>query len=243
MLRTSPTISAECAESAPATTRGRSPSDRRATRVSSRIAWWTPRGQTPSCSTPGRTGNDCRSPPRWRFDGMAVGLACTFKTTWGTYTDTSLIGFLRAQKQHVRGLRIVLIWKGRSGRAHESLDADLPRRPAGLVAGRTAARLRPRSQSRRVALGQSEGPGIGGPSARPTSRPNGTPCTRLRSHPAPARARLRLPAPCRLETVTCASLYLTRVISCCRSARGRSDCVPDPGQVSFPSWDTSFPRP
>jgi len=48
---------------------------------------------------------------------MAVGLACTFKTTWGTYTDTSLIGFLRAQKRHVRGLRIVLIWKGWSGRA------------------------------------------------------------------------------------------------------------------------------
>jgi transposase len=35
-----------------------------------------------------------------------------FQTHPGTYTDTTLIAFLRALKRHFRGQRVVLIWDG-----------------------------------------------------------------------------------------------------------------------------------
>src|SRR5438132_489281 len=40
-----------------------------------------PAARPPSCTTPGRTGNGCRSPPRSRFGGMVAAPACTFKPT------------------------------------------------------------------------------------------------------------------------------------------------------------------
>ncbi len=65
----------------------------------------------------------------------------------------------------------------------------------------------------RTALGQLEGPRTGQPLP---SRHRGAAAPRasgLPAHPAPARARLRLPTSCRHRVVICPSPYLRRVIS------------------------------
>src|SRR5712692_5222721 len=108
---------------------------------------------------------------------------------------------------------------GWSRRAQKSPHGALPRGTAALVAGRTAAGLCPGAQPRRTALGQPEGPRIGQPlpgGHRGAAVPRSS---GLHAHPAPARARLCLSAPCRPWALTCLSRYLTRVISACsRSA-------------------------
>jgi transposase len=79
---------------------------------------WAPRGQTPVLH---HTGSNWKrlsiaAALAFRWDGRRSRLY--FHTHPGTYTDTSLIGFLRALKRHFRRQRIVLIWDGLG--AHKS---------------------------------------------------------------------------------------------------------------------------
>jgi len=79
---------------------------------------WAPRGQTPVLQ---HTGSNWKrlsiaAALAFRWDGRRTRLY--FQTRPGTYTDLSLIGFLRDLKRHFRGRRIVLIWDGLG--AHKS---------------------------------------------------------------------------------------------------------------------------
>jgi transposase len=79
---------------------------------------WAPRGQTPVLQ---HTGSNWKrlsiaAALAFRWDGRRTRLY--FQTHPGTYTDTTLVPFLRALKRHFRGQRVMLIWDGLG--AHKS---------------------------------------------------------------------------------------------------------------------------
>jgi len=79
---------------------------------------WAPRGQTPVLH---HTGSNWKrlsiaAALAFRWDGRRTRLY--FQTHPGTYTDTTLIPFVRALKRHFRGQRVMLIWDGLG--AHKS---------------------------------------------------------------------------------------------------------------------------
>jgi transposase len=89
---------------------------------------WAPRGQTPVLH---HTGSNWKrlsiaAALAFRWDGRRTRLY--FQTHPSTYTDTTLISFLRALKRHFRGQRVVLIWDGlgahTSGRMRAYLTAQ-----------------------------------------------------------------------------------------------------------------------
>ena len=79
---------------------------------------WAPRGQTPVLHHTGANWKrlSIAAALAFRWDGRRSRLY--FQTHPGTYTDTTLIAFLRALRRHFRGQRVVLIWDGLS--AHKS---------------------------------------------------------------------------------------------------------------------------
>jgi transposase len=79
---------------------------------------WAPRGQTPCLRHTGANWKrlSIAAALAFRWDGRRTRLY--FQTRPGTYTDGTLIEFLRALKQHFRGQRVVLIWDGLG--AHKS---------------------------------------------------------------------------------------------------------------------------
>jgi len=89
---------------------------------------WAPRGQPPVLQHTGANWKrlSIAAALGFRWDGRRTRLY--FQTRSGTYTDTTLITFLRALKRHFRGQRIVLIWDGlgahRSGRMRAYLAAQ-----------------------------------------------------------------------------------------------------------------------
>jgi transposase len=88
---------------------------------------WAPRGQPPVLHDTGANWKrlSIAAALGFRWDGRRTRLY--FQTRPGTYTDTTLISFLRALKRHFRGQRIVLIWDGlgahNSGRMRAYLAA------------------------------------------------------------------------------------------------------------------------
>jgi transposase len=93
---------------------------------------WAPRGQTPVLQ---HTGSNWKrlsiaAALAFRWDGRRTRLY--FQTHPGTYTDTSLIGFLRALKRHFRGQRIVLIWDGLGAHKSRRMRTYLAAQPAWL---------------------------------------------------------------------------------------------------------------
>lgn len=91
---------------------------------------WAPRGQTPCLRHTGANWKrlSIAAALAFRWDGQRTRLY--FQTRPGTYTDATLIAFLRTVKQHFRGQRVVLIWDGlgahKSGRMRRYLDAQHP---------------------------------------------------------------------------------------------------------------------
>lgn len=79
---------------------------------------WAPCGQTPVLSHTGANWKrlSIAAALAFRWDGRRTRLY--FHTHPGTYTDTTLMTFLRALKRHFRGQRVVLIWDGLG--AHKS---------------------------------------------------------------------------------------------------------------------------
>jgi transposase len=79
---------------------------------------WAPRGQTPVLQHTGSNWQrlSIAAALAFRWDGRRTRLY--FQTQPGTYTDTTLIPFLRALKRHFRGQQVVLIWDGLG--AHKS---------------------------------------------------------------------------------------------------------------------------
>ena len=79
---------------------------------------------------PGRSGHrlSIAAALAFRWDGRRTRLY--FQTHPGTYTDTTLVPFLRALKRHFRGRPVVLIWDG--------LGAHKSRRMTGYLATQQA---------------------------------------------------------------------------------------------------------
>ncbi len=91
---------------------------------------WAPCGQTPVLQHTGANWKrlSIAAALAFRWDGRRTRLY--FQTHPGTYTDTTLVPFLRALKRHFRGRRVVLIWDG--------LGAHKSRRMAGYLATQQA---------------------------------------------------------------------------------------------------------
>src|SRR6267143_1457080 len=91
---------------------------------------WAPRGQTPVLHHTGANWKrlSVAAALAFRWDGRRTRLY--FQTHPGTYTDTTLIPFLRALKRHFRRQRVVLIWDGlgahKSGRMARYLALQQP---------------------------------------------------------------------------------------------------------------------
>jgi transposase len=91
---------------------------------------WAPRGQTPVLHHTGSnwTRLSIAAALAFRWDGRRTRLY--FQTHPGTYTDTTLILFLRTLKRHFRGQRVMLIWDGlgahKSGRMTRYLARQRP---------------------------------------------------------------------------------------------------------------------
>lgn len=94
---------------------------------------WAPRGETPILTHTGRN---------WKRLSIAAALAfrwdgrCTrfyFQTRPGTYTDVTLIPFLRALKRHFRGRAVLLIWDGLGAHKSRSMRAYLARQRTWLM--------------------------------------------------------------------------------------------------------------
>lgn len=154
---------------------------------------WAPRGQTPCLRHTGANWKrlSIAAALAFRWDGRRSRLY--FQTRPGTYTDGTLITFLRTVKRHFRGQRVVLIWDGlgahKSGRMMRHLHAQrrwlqverLPAyapelNPVELLWGNLKAReLANRCPTDVLTL----------------RRPVRVGCTRIRQHPALARAFLR----------------------------------------------------
>ncbi len=79
---------------------------------------WAPCGQTPVLRHTGANWKrlSIAAALAFRWDGRRSRLY--FQTHPGTYTDTTLIRFVRTLKRHFRGQRVILIWDGL--RAHKS---------------------------------------------------------------------------------------------------------------------------
>ena len=154
---------------------------------------WAPRGQTPCLRHTGANWKrlSIAGALAFRWDGRRSRLY--FQTRPGTYTDGTLITFLRTVKRHFRGQRVVLIWDGlgahKSGRMMRYLHAQrrwlqverLPAyapelNPVELLWGNLKAReLANRCPTDVLTL----------------RRPVRVGCTRIRQHPALVRAFLR----------------------------------------------------
>lgn len=97
---------------------------------------WAPRGQTPVLI---HTGG------HWKRLSVAGALACRwdgrrtrfyFQTRPGTYTDVTLIAFLRQLKRHFRGQRVILIWDGLGAHKSRAMTAYVRRQRGWLTVER-----------------------------------------------------------------------------------------------------------
>ncbi|WP_345140631.1 transposase [Dactylosporangium darangshiense] len=124
---------------------------------------WAPRGQTPVL----------RHRFSWTRMSMAGVLAyrpdrsrakLVFQTKPGSYNTESLIAFLTELRRHLRG-PVTLIWDGLSAHRSKDMQQWLATQQHWLVV-EAAARLRPRPQPHRTALGQPQSHRTGQPLPR-----------------------------------------------------------------------------
>lgn len=94
---------------------------------------WAPRGCSPVLIHTGAN---------WKRLSVAAGLAFRwdgrrprlyFQTRPGSYTDRTLITFLRALKRHFRRQRVILIWDGLGAHKSRAMRAHLRRQRAWLT--------------------------------------------------------------------------------------------------------------
>lgn len=88
---------------------------------------WAPRGQTPVLI---HTGGHWKrlsvaGALAFRWDGRRTRFY--FQTRPGTYTDVTLIAFLRQLKRHFRSQRVILIWDGLGAHKSRTMTAYLHR--------------------------------------------------------------------------------------------------------------------
>ena len=93
---------------------------------------WAPRGQTPVLT---HTGGHWKrlsvaGALAFRWDGRRTRFY--FQTRPETYTDVTLIGFLRHLKRHFRGHRVILIWDGLGAHKSRAMSAYLVRQRGWL---------------------------------------------------------------------------------------------------------------
>ncbi|GAA4262759.1 hypothetical protein GCM10022255_101160 [Dactylosporangium darangshiense] len=87
-----------------------------------------------------------------------------FQTKPGSYNTESLIAFLTELRRHLRG-PVTLIWDGLSAHRSKDMQQWLATQQHWLVV-EAAARLRPRPQPHRTALGQPQSHRTGQPLPR-----------------------------------------------------------------------------
>jgi hypothetical protein len=165
---------------------------------------WAPRGQTPCLRHTGANWKrlSIAATLAFRWDGRRSRLY--FQTRPGTYTDGTLITFLRTVKRHFRGQRVVLIWDGlgahKSGRMLRYLHAQrrwlqVERLPA------YAPELNPVELLWGNLKGRTGEPLSHGRTDPPSSRPGW-----LYPYPPAPRARPGVPPSCGPGVVACVSL-------------------------------------
>ena len=94
---------------------------------------WAPRGKTPILR---HTGGHWRrlsvaGALAFRWDGRRSRLF--FQTHPGSYSDHTLVPFLRTLKRHLRGRRVILIWDGLGGHKSRYMRAYVARQRAWLT--------------------------------------------------------------------------------------------------------------
>jgi transposase len=97
---------------------------------------WAPRGQTPVLNPVGRTWRrlSVAGALAFRWDGRRARFF--FQTQPGTYSDQTLIGFLRNLKRHFRDQSVTLIWDGLAAHHSRAMRAYLAKQRAWLTVER-----------------------------------------------------------------------------------------------------------
>ena len=100
---------------------------------------WAPRGHPPVLIHTGANWKrlSVAAVVAFRWDGRRSRLY--FQTRPGTYTDMTLIAFLRALKWHFRGQRVILIWDGLGAHKSRHMMAYLARQRSWLTVERLPA--------------------------------------------------------------------------------------------------------
>lgn len=94
---------------------------------------WAPRGQPPVLTATGAHWKrlSVAAVVAFRWDGRRARFY--FQTRPGTYTDLTLMGFLRTLKRHFRGQRVILLWDGLGAHKSHAMVAYLVRQRAWLT--------------------------------------------------------------------------------------------------------------
>jgi len=97
---------------------------------------WAPRGETPVLTHVGANWQrlSIAGALAFRWDGRRTRFF--FQTQPGSYTDRTLIGFLRDLKRHFRRQAVVLIWDGLPAHKSRAMRAYLGRQRAWLTVER-----------------------------------------------------------------------------------------------------------
>lgn len=100
---------------------------------------WAPRGETPVLTHVGANWQrlSIAGALAFRWDGRRTRFF--FQTQPGSYTDRTLIGFLRDLKRHFRRQAVVLIWDGLPAHKSRAMRAYLGRQRAWLTVERLPA--------------------------------------------------------------------------------------------------------
>lgn len=100
---------------------------------------WAPRGETPILIHTGRNWKrlSIAAALAFRWDGRRTRFY--FQTHPGTYTDVTLITFLRALKRHFRGQAVLLIWDGLGAHQSRTMRTYLAHQRAWLTVERLPA--------------------------------------------------------------------------------------------------------
>lgn len=100
---------------------------------------WAPRGATPVLTHPGGHWNrlSIAATLAFRWDGRRTRFY--FHTHPGSYTDVTLIAFLRDLRRHFRSQRVILLWDGLGAHKSGPMSAHLARQRAWLQVERLPA--------------------------------------------------------------------------------------------------------
>lgn len=97
---------------------------------------WAPRGETPVLTHAGSNWRrlSVAGALAFRWDGRRTRFF--FHTQPGSYSDQTLIGFLRALKRHFRGRAVILIWDGLPAHRSRAMRTYLTGQRAWLIVER-----------------------------------------------------------------------------------------------------------